>query len=584
MGIFSNKREQDSSSETDISKLQEPVLTHAQSAPVSRHRALTASGEKLNLRDANDVESMRTRVYTEWQDDAWGYYDAISEIKYGFGLLSAVMSRVRLYPALSIDADGVPISTSNYRRRKVDQTRGEQEKDIAGELSLPEEITDEVVKRHEELVAELFSGHGGQSSLLRSYALNMCVAGECYLVEIKGKWYFKSTSELTATVDGRVILRRLRPGGSSTATADGRTVGDIELPRNTFLGRIWREHPRYSMEPESSMLGLREICDELLTLQRMIRILARTRMNAGLLYIPDGLVAAGSTVNEDAATDEEEMDALIADLYDTVTEPIVDETSATTVFPTIITGPPEAGKGIQHIPLSRESDQFLVERCDRALDRLLQGIDLPKDVVSGMSNVKYSNAIQIDESLYKSHVEPLALMLADALTTVYVHSMLRKEFKLSQKSLDFLRVWYDPSEIVTKTDPAASANAGYDNFAVSAATWRDAHGFSDTDAPSEHELAQRYLFLKGAPQPEQLTTLMKEAFPTITEAQRSANITNASVPMPESAQELLYGDVIAPTDRSTRNAQNDPVSPTESATTVNPGNPVGGRVSDAGEQ
>lgn len=549
-----------------------------QSLPVTTPRPIIASGEKINLKNPDEVASMRTRVYSEWQNDAWAYYDAISEIKYGFNLVGAVTSRVRLYPALSIDADGVPISTSNYRRRKIDQSRGEQEKDIAGELTLPSGITDAVVREHERLVAQLFSGHGGQSSLLRSYALNISVAGECYLINHKNRWMIKSTSEIVTTADDRVVLRRLRPGGNTSTTAAGGQPGDIELPKDAYVGRIWREHPRYSLEPDSSMLGLREMCDELLTLQRMIRTVARSRMNAGILYLPEGLNAAGSTIVDETSADEELLDEIVSDLYETVTAPIEDETSAASVFPTIVTGPAEAAEALRLVSLSRDSDQFLVDRCERTLERILQGLDMPKDIVSGMANVKYSNAIQIDESLYKGHIEPLILMLVDALTTMYVHPALKKKFKnLTQTDLDFLRVWYDPSEIVAKADPAASANTGYDNFTISAAAWRDAHGFSDTDAPSEHELAQRYLFLKGAPQPEQLSVLMKEAFPTITDNQRAANLANAPVPMPESAQKLLYGDVVSPADQTTRDGNSDPVSARDSATSVNPGNPTSGR-------
>lgn len=542
----------------------------------STPRTIIASGERINLKRPDEINALRTRSYVEWQNDAWAYYDAIGEVKYGFGLVGAVMSRIRIYPAFTVDADGVPISTTNYKRRKIDQTEGEQEKDIAGEMSLPDKITEEVVEFFTDMVNELFSGRGGQSGFLRQYALNMCVAGECYLINYKDQWTIKSTNEIVITTDGRPILRRLRPGGTTTtSTAAGENAGDIELPKSTYIGRIWREHPRYSLEPESSMLGLRETCDELLTLQRMIRAIARSRMNAGILYIPTGLVAAGSSLQEDVADEEEAVDEIVADLYDTVTMPVEDETNSATVFPTIITGPETAANSVKMISLGRESDQFLVERCDRALERLLQGLDMPKDVVSGMANVRYSNAIQIDESLYKSHIEPLALMLVDALTTMYVRPALKKKFGLTNKELDFLRIWYDPSEIVTKSDPASSANTGYDNFAISAATWRSAHGFSDTDAPSEHELAQRYLFLKGAPQPEQLSTLFKEAFPTVTDNQRSANIANSPVPMPDSAQELLYGEIKTPAEQTTRDGQNSAVSASDAATVVNSGNPTG---------
>lgn len=238
--------------------------------PTSTPRAITAAGERLNLRSADQVMNLRNRAYTAWQRDAWAYYDAIGEIKYGFGMVAAVMSRIRLYPALDIDADGVPISTSNYKRRIVDQSTGEVQKDTLGELTLPEAITPEVLDYLEQIVKDLFSGSGGISGFMRHYALNMSVAGECYLIKYKNKWMIRSTEELIAQPDGTVVLRRQRVGNSSSS-ANGTQDGDITLPKGTYIGRIWREHPRYSLEPESSMLGLREACDELITLQRYIR-------------------------------------------------------------------------------------------------------------------------------------------------------------------------------------------------------------------------------------------------------------------------------------------------------------------------
>ncbi|QBZ72685.1 portal protein [Gordonia phage GodonK] len=535
--------------------------------PVNYPRPLVASGEKISIKNPDEVISLRNRVYTEWQNDAWAYYDAIGEIKYGFGLVGAVTSRLRLYPAISVDQDGVPISTSDYRRRQLEQSKPELEKDIKSELAVPKRVTKDVLEHLDRLVLDLFGGPAGSSGFLRSYALNMCVAGECYLVNYKDRWLVKSTSELTADPSGKLYMRGLRTGsmGSTTTGANG-TFGEIELPKNTFVARIWREHPRYSLEPESSMLGLRETCDELITLQRMIRSLARSRMNAGILFVPDGLSAAGSTVAEDIADEEELDDELISSIYDTVSAPIEDETNAASVFPTIMRGPESAGKALQHLMMSRDSDQFLVERCDRALDRILQGLDMPKDVVSGMSNVKYSNAIQVDDSLYKGHIEPLALMLCDALTTVYIRPMLKKKFpQLEDSDLDFLRIWYDPSEIVSKSDPAQSANTGHDNFAISDAAWRAAHGFSDTDAPSEREMAIRWL-RQVPPSPEVQDMLIKEAFPTIIERQRAANIQASPVPMPESAQEMVYGKVVSPVSDTTRDAQNPQISPRDVST------------------
>lgn len=540
----------------------------AQSAPVNAFRAITASGKRIKLQNQDDVAELRYRVYSEWQNDAWAYYDAIGEIKYGFGMLAAVLSRVRLYSSLNLDPDSVPISTLNYRRRFVDLSEEERARDVAREMAPPPALTPEVMRSAEKLVRDLATGPGGLSGLLRDYALNMSVPGEVYLVQVGGEWHMKSSSELVVDAGGNILLRTQRTAatGNQNVSSTGSVLGDTVLPKKTKIIRIWRSHPRYSNEPESSMLGLREACDELITLQRMIRAVARSNMNAGILYIPDGLTAAGASVAEDIAKEEEEDAALLRTLYDNFTEPVVDETNAGTVHPTVLSGPPEIGKELRYIEVNRKVDQYLTERCDRTLERILQGIDMPKDFVSGLANVRYTNARSIDESLYKSHIEPLVLMLVDALTTAYLRKELKDQYKnLTEEDLSYIGVWYDPSEIVTKSNPAESADKGFDTYALSADAWRQAHGFADTDAPSEAEVAVRMLQKATLP-PELVTSLFSYAFPKINAAQRDANLAQSPVEFPESAKKMLYGKP-GSTDTG------EPVNP-DSAT---PAEPSGGK-------
>jgi hypothetical protein len=545
MGMFDGIRAARSTG--DVAKHAERIaeVGAAEPLPGGALRAITASGKRIDLKSEDDIAELRYRAHAEWQDDAWAYYDAIGEIKFGFNMLAAVFSRIRLYSALNIDADSVPVSTLNYRRRQVDLNDREKEDDFLSELQVPSEVTPDVMEYMEELVADLGTGPGGMSGFMRGYCINAQVPGEVYLVKIDNQWCMKSCDELVVNAAGEVILRRQRSNASSTNAGTGTGVsGDKKLDVDkTELTRIWREHPRYSLEAESSMLGLREACDELLTLQRMIRAVARSNMNAGVFLVPDGLAAAGQSVAEDAATEEELAEELVQTLYDQFTAGVIDETNFATVVPTILTGPATSLKEVRWMDISRQVDQYLTERCDRALERILQGIDMPKDFVTGLANVRYTNAKSIDESLYKSHIEPLVLMLVDALNVGYFRPALRAKFGdgLPEKVIRMLTIWYDPSEVVTKADPAESADKGFDKFVLSADAWRQAHGFADTDAPSEKELAQRLLF-KGNLAPEQMNVLFEHAFPEIVKDQRSASMAKNPGGFPESAREAFYPD------------------------------------------
>lgn len=512
----------------------------AEALPHSAHRPITASGQQLDFTKESTRERHRVRIYSEWQTDAWAYYDAIGEIKYGFNALANLISRVTIHPGLNLDRDSVPISLQNWKRRSADQTSKERETDSNRDMVPHTDLSEEVLEYAQELIDDLFDGQGGMSGLLRSFTVNMSVPGECYFVKIDDTWQVKSSSELKVHGDQLVLTDRRNMVNAGSVSTGG-TYGTRNLPQDTPVFRLWREHAQYSDEPDSSMLALREPCDELITLQRMIRSIARSNMNAGILFVPEDLVVAGSSVAEDMEQQEELDDELVTAIHSNLVAPVTDETNASTVVPTILTGPSDAGKSIQHIQMNRQSDQWLTERADRALDRILQGIDMPKDFVTGLANVRFSNAKSIDESMYKSNVEPLVLLFVDSLRTAYLIPAIKEKFpKLDKKALRQLVVWYDPSQIITKADPADSADKGFDKFALSGDAWRQAHGYADTDAPTSDEVALRLLHKATLP-PEIVNTLFNVAFPQITEGQRDKAIEEMSVQFPDTASMMLYG-------------------------------------------
>jgi hypothetical protein len=392
--------------------------------------------------------------------------------------------------------------------------------------------------------------------MLKDLALNLQVTGECYLVQIPERvghgipesWDIRSTDELQIDARGNYIVNSLRDVGGSTP--GGANKSAIKLPANAFVGRIWKTHPRYTQEADSSLRGLLDLCAELLLLNRTFRATARSRLNAGALYLPDGLsVAASPDPNypyEDAdgiyaePTPEEMQDDFEEQLMDAMTTPIKDEDSASAVVPLIIRGPAELGDAIKQFKFERSFDPALAQRADRVLERIMQGLDVPKDIVTGLANVKYSNALQIDESLYKAHIEPLMLTIADALTVVYLRPYLKAN-GFDPEMVDRLVIWYDPSLVATRNDRAADADAGFDKMAVSFDTWRRAHGFADSDAPSQTEIGLRMMLQKGMITPELTESMLTAIAPDIMNATRAAQQANSVAPLPPNVAEALGG-------------------------------------------
>ena len=515
-----------------------------ETAPYATPRAMTAAAAQIKLNDKGEAEHFRKRRdagSSAWQSEAWEYYDAIGEVKYAFNLVASVVSRIRLYAAVIESPAEAPMSVRSSGT-----------------------IDPQLAQAAERGLARLDSAYGGQAGLLRDAALNISVCGECYLVQmpprpghgIPESWDIRSVDEVqidqknTYGIAPRrdVLSAGTSGGGSFGAGAAGR--GLIPLPASAFVGRIWRAHPRFSEEADSSLRGLLDLCAELLLLNRTFRATARSRLNAGALYLPDGLSVAASSEGDypyDDGNDltpgmsvEESMDDFEDQLMDAMTTPIRDEDSASAVVPLIIRGPAELGDKIKQFKFERSFDPMLAERADRVLERILQGLDVPKDVVTGLANVKYSNALQIDESLYKAHIEPLMLLIVDALTVVYLRPYLIAS-GFPESDVRRLVVWYDPSSVATRNDRAADADSGFDRMAVSFDAWRRAHGFGDADAPSPDEVALRLVFEKGMITPE-LTEAMIGAFaPDVMAATKTQQQSSSVGPIPNAVQDILQG-------------------------------------------
>jgi hypothetical protein len=512
-------------------------LVYAESASYNAPRALTAAAAQIKIGDKTEAELFKNRresAASAWQAEAWEYYDAIGEVKYAFNLVASVVSRIRLYAAVVDNPAEAPVAID--KSSIIDPKLG---------------------RAAQRALSRLDSAYGGQAGLLKDAALNLQVTGECYLVQVPERlgsglpesWDIRSVDELQIDSRGNYVLNPIRDVSGSSGGKLSKST--IRLPAEAFIGRVWRSHPRYSMESDSSLRGLLDLCAELLLLNRTFRATARSRLNAGALYLPDGLSVAAAPdpdypYDEDGNYNEqynpdEAADDFEDQLIDAMTTPIKDEDSASAVVPLIIRGPAELGDKIKQFKFERSFDASLVQRADRVLERIMQGLDVPKDVVTGLANVKYSNALQIDEALYKAHIEPLMLLIVDALTVVYLRPYLVANGYPAEEVAK-VQIWYDPSLVATRNDRAADADSGFDKMAVSYDAWRRAHGFSEADAPDPTEYALRLIMAKGMVSPETTESVLAAVAPDLMGSVRQQNMEEGGSPIPEDIDQLLQGD------------------------------------------
>lgn len=474
------------------SAFKEPPKSAAFNAP----RGITASAYRVDLTKKSEVEVLKKRldVGRKWQQDAFEYTELIGELDFASNMIANTVSKIRLFPGYITSEDTAP---SNIFDIPDDQ------------------VSPELKKAALETLRLLDTGDGGTSGMLRDAALNLFIAGECYLVKepaqgeaffAKDSWQIRSVDELIVKAGTGGTQKVYLRGSKYDTDAELTLLGNYDGPGKATLGRIWRNSPRFSKDATSSLKPQLENCDMLLLYDRNKRGIVKSKMNAGILYLPDGLSAStdsdGELTNPEDLEDGEmapaveETDTIEEDLMDAWINPIQDEGAASSVAPVILRGPAELGQAIRHITFTRNFDPQIAQDAERLLERILIGIDLPKEVVAGLTDAKYANAIVVEDNFYKMHIEPMILSIVDSFTVLLMRPILRF-LGFSEDEIARVVVWYDPSPVSTKPDKASAATTGYEFGTISGEAWRRANGFPETDAPTGLERIQRFALKQG---------------------------------------------------------------------------------------
>jgi hypothetical protein len=497
----------------------EPVVDAGGPRKLPRYdtpRAMVGAGQKLNLGKQGEV--LDKRPTSEWQIAAWRFFEQVGEIHYAFNLVGQICSRVRLFPAVVAAANEEPVHVDTWLESLGDKGNTETSREVSDKAKgLVEDLTENTP--------------GRTSGLMRTMAMNFSVPGEVYLAQDAEHktWLCLSSEELTS--QGKKWRIRRNRSGSAGSTGAQQGKKDLILPGDAWMARLWRAHPRFGDEPDSSMLGVLDQCEQLVLLDQAMRNMARRAMNAGVVFVPDGITAYSSDGKAESVADAIAYSALQA---------VESEAALSTVTPKTLTGPLELGGGIKFIPLTQATDPNLATAAQKLLERILIGIDIPKDVVKGLADVKFANAIVIDDDLYRAHIEPLVLLIVDTLTEVYLRPLLLKGLdESSRKIAERIVMWADTSSIVTRPDKSQAANEGYDKRLLSGEAWRRARGFSETDKPDEDELLIRLAVERAPIPPEIASTILTAINPGFFEKAAAENSTEAGIP--NDVSELLSG-------------------------------------------
>lgn len=419
-------------------------------AMVQPHRGSSATAA---LRKVGEVKDERSKD-AAWQTKAYELVEAVGEIGHVLNMKASMIAACDLQPQKWDPKD--------RRWEKTDDERALR-------------------------VMAAFTGpHGGQTELKRRAALHLSIGGESILlgtpaepgsVETGVWWEFLSTDELRIGNDG--VWRR-RDGGQRE-----------EVDGSAYLSRLWRAHPQFSDLADSEMRRSLELAQEVQLLGQVNQAVLRSRLAAGLLFVPEEISFVGD--DEPDAAGEDDIDDFINDLVEHMSAPITDRTSAASLVPLTMRGPAEAGDKIHLIDLARDLDTFAQDLRREGLGRLARSLDVPPEFMEGKGDVNHWGAWNLDTDLVTRYAVPPGQLLADFTTVSYLRPMLEEFEDVDPKESAAFRLALDPTNIMTRHDEAGSTRALWsaDATLVSSEALRKANGVNETDKPTPEEVFER---------------------------------------------------------------------------------------------
>lgn len=454
-------------------------------------RAIAASAARIEVTDAKAAKKLR-KSHQEWQGQAWAYIPLVGEYRFSVGFVRHSVGKVRLFAAGVVEEgqDPVPIRDLTVAREATDT-----------EEARPPLVSEELATAAEDAMARLATGQGGQGEIMERFAGNLFVAGDSYLIgrEVttepavlptldnpigspavtEERWEVRSEAE--------IIVREVADGQSQVRLArhPGDTEGEL-LPPEAFFLRVWHSDLQFADLSDSNVRAALPILEELVALGQSIRAAHRSRLSAGLLFMPEEM----SFGPADGSSGELGEDEFEVELMESMTRPIEDEGDASAVVPLTIRGPAVYGKEIRLIELGRKVTAEDTSREEALVRRLARTLDLPVEKVLGAQQTTFANAAQIDQDTYDEHLEPLVDSIVSSLAHGYLRAHLVAQ-SFTPEEVGIVTIGTDLSGLVSDADPGPAADTGHENMALSDDAWRRAHGFTPEDAPTDEERLRR---------------------------------------------------------------------------------------------
>jgi hypothetical protein len=389
------------------------------------------------------------RTPDAWQNEVWEFYDTLGEFRYAADWEANVLSRIRLYAARLEPGVDEPVRAD------------------AGTAV--------------DLMTKFAGGVGGQAQIMAGLATQLAVPGEGYLIVENAngieQWAVRSIDEVRAARGKYEVIDENNPrGGDQWRPLAADSLAPI---------RVWRPNKRFHHRADSAARAARATMRELELVNRHITAQYLSRLaSAGVVIFPDEITFP---VREEFA---DAPDPFMAEWIENAKTAISTPGTAAAVVPMPIRVPGEYVDKIAHIDFTLRSDDKIIEKRDSCIKRLASQLNVPPEVLLGMSDLNHWNAWLSDETNLKVNTAPDAELIAQALTTGYLQPRLK-----ASNVEDWANwvVWYDMSELALRPDRSDDAIQLYDRLEINGAALRRETGFDEADKPTAEELKEQGL-------------------------------------------------------------------------------------------
>lgn len=414
-----------------------------------------------------------------WQGEAWKYYRTIGEFRFACDWVGSMLSKAKLY-AVQVNEDGDLAESKDPR--------------VIGAME------------------RLFVDADGRSEMLRQLGIHFTVAGSCWILG------YDDPDPDVADPVWRIAANTVLGDSSPTDDSGSYQIDQEVVPatkRDTLLIRIWKPDPEKPLDAMSPSRPLLPVLNEIRLLTDHVTAQITSRLaGAGILFLPSEIdFSAPDTKDEDGVVIKHanSADTLVQTLTVAMSASIDDRRDPSSLVPIVVTAPASVIKEVSHMKFWSELDSASMEMRREAVGRLATGMDMPPEVLQGVTDSNHWAAWQSDESGIKANTEPLLKIITTSLAEGYLRPALRT-LGMSPEEARGVRILADTSDLRTRPNRSKEALELYNIGALSLQALLRETGFDKNDALTEEERAVWFLekIAGGSATPEMVRAALEK--------------------------------------------------------------------------